>query len=100
MRKTGIARRSLGRALGLAGASMAAGSLSAAEKQHGEQGVYDVTQFGASGDGARLNTASIQKAVDACSAAGGGIVYVPPGNYLSGTIVLKDGVTLRLEAGA
>jgi len=42
----------------------------------------------------------VQEAVDACHARGGGTVYVPPGEYTTGTIVLKDNVTLWFEAGA
>ena len=61
--------------------------------------LYDVRGFGADGDGQTLCTNAIQKAVDKCSAAGGGVVYLPPGQFLSGTIRLKSGVTLRLDAG-
>jgi polygalacturonase len=60
----------------------------------------DVTEFGARGDGETLCTASIQEAIDRCAASGGGTVNVPPGTYLSGTLVLESGVTLHLEAGA
>jgi hypothetical protein len=42
----------------------------------------------------------VQKAIDACHALGGGTAYVPPGEYTTGTIVLRDNVTLWLEAGA
>ena len=45
-----------------------------------------VTDMGAKGDGVTLNTAAIQKAIDACHAGGGGKVIFPPGNYLTGTI--------------
>ena len=45
-------------------------------------------------------TKSIQSAIDACTAAGGGIVYVPPGAYTIGAIHLKDNVNLYLEGGA
>lgn len=62
--------------------------------------VYDVRQRGAAADGSTPATKAIQVAVDACAAAGGGTVYFPPGRYLSGTIVLKSGVALELEAGA
>src|SRR5262249_44281655 len=61
---------------------------------------FDVRQFGAKADGVRLDTVSIQSAMDACAQAGGGTVLFPAGNYLSGTIVLKSRVTLELEAGA
>ena len=62
--------------------------------------VFDVREHGAAADGSTLATKSIQRAVDACAAAGGGSVYFPPGRYLSGTIFLKSGVALDLEAGA
>jgi polygalacturonase len=62
--------------------------------------IVRVQEFGAVGDGTRLNTAAIQKTVDTCSASGGGCVYFSPGVYLSGTVFLKDNVRLVLEAGA
>ncbi len=62
--------------------------------------VYDVRVFGAKGDGHTLDTTAIQKAIDACSAAGGGMVYVPPGIYKAGTLCLRDNLTLYLEGGA
>jgi hypothetical protein len=43
---------------------------------------------------------SVQAAIDACAAEGGGVVYLPPGRYPSGPLWLKDNVELRLEAGA
>ncbi|HEX8465824.1 MAG TPA: glycosyl hydrolase family 28 protein, partial [Abditibacterium sp.] len=58
------------------------------------------TQFGVVGDGTTLNTLALQKLIDTCSAQGGGVVSLPAGRYLTGTIQLKDGVKLRLEAGA
>jgi polygalacturonase len=60
----------------------------------------DVTDFGAAGDGKTLDSAAIQKAIDAAHADGGGKVTVPRGTYLAGTIVLKDNITLHLGAGA
>ncbi|MFH1716651.1 MAG: glycosyl hydrolase family 28-related protein [Planctomycetota bacterium] len=63
-------------------------------------GVFDIRDYGAAGDGATLETPAIQKAIEACAAAGGGQVRFPPGRYLSGTIHLKSHVTLFLEAGA
>jgi polygalacturonase len=47
-----------------------------------------------------LDTQSIQKALDECASSGGGQVFFPPGRYLSGTIHLRSGVTLYLDAGA
>ena len=61
---------------------------------------FNVRNYGAAGDGKAKDTGAIQKAIDACFAARGGVVYLPPGDYLSGSIVLKSNVTLWLEAGA
>lgn len=61
---------------------------------------FDVRQYGAVGDGETLDTEAIQKAIDACSEAGGGRVVIPNGIFPSGTIFLKDGVTLYLSPGA
>lgn len=46
------------------------------------------------------NAASIQAAIDACSAKGGGVALVAPGTIISGPIWLKNNVELRLEPGA
>ncbi len=61
---------------------------------------YYASEFGAKADGRTLASASIQAAIDFASANGGGRVILTPGNYLTGTIYLKTGVTLHLEAGA
>lgn len=62
--------------------------------------IFNVKDFGATGNIGDKSTAPVQSAVEACFAAGGGTVYVPPGDYTVGTIQLKDNVTLHLEAGA
>lgn len=61
---------------------------------------FNVKKYGAKGNGKHLDTSAIQKAIDACSSAGGGIVIVPEGTYLSATIELKDNVDFHLEKGA
>lgn len=61
---------------------------------------YIITEFGAKADGITNNASSIQKAIDKASALGGGKVIIPAGNFASGTIVIKSGVNLHLEAGA
>lgn len=59
----------------------------------------DVRSFGAQADGRTLNTRALQRAIDAAHQAGGGIVSLPPGIFLSGGLVLRSRVTLHLEAG-
>jgi polygalacturonase len=61
---------------------------------------YNVRQFGAAGDGETPATAQLQAAIDACGRAGGGTVLVPPGGYVTGTLWMRSGVTLHLDAGA
>ena len=62
--------------------------------------VFHVTDYGAKGDGKTKNTAAFQKAIDACGAAGGGVVDVPPGRYLTGPLTLTSSLNLHLNAGA
>ncbi|MDP4292787.1 MAG: glycosyl hydrolase family 28 protein, partial [Bacteroidota bacterium] len=61
---------------------------------------YNISDFGAIGDGKFLCSSSIQKAIDECSASGGGVVLVPGGTFLTGTILLKDNVELHLDRDA
>ncbi len=62
-------------------------------------GVYNVREFGAAGDGESLDTEALQETIDRCHESGG-VVVVPPGTYLTGTLYLKSGVNLHLCAGA
>lgn len=59
-----------------------------------------VRSFGAKGDGKTDDTTAVQRAIDACAAAGGGAVVLPAGTYLCSPVFLKSNITLRLEAGA
>jgi polygalacturonase len=59
-----------------------------------------VTEFGAVGDGATLNTAKIQSAIDQISSKGGGTLVIPKGVFMSGAIFLKPRVHLHLDEGA
>lgn len=62
--------------------------------------IFDITTYGAVGDGSTMNTAAIQAAIDACNNAGGGTVQVPPGNFLTATVFMKDNVTISIDSGA
>ena len=62
--------------------------------------VYNILSYGAKGDGAFLNTQAIQSAIDDAHRNNGGRVVIPPGVFLSGSIVLKSGIELHLERGA
>jgi polygalacturonase len=62
--------------------------------------VFNVQDFGAVGDGKKMNTAALQKTIDACAASGGGTVFLPPGRYLTGGLLLKSFVTLQFAPGA
>src|SRR5579871_3566378 len=59
-----------------------------------------LSDYGANSNGHTLNTDAFQKAIQACAAAGGGHVIVPPGNWMTGPIELKSHVDLHLQAGA
>src|SRR5947208_4048013 len=66
-----------------------------------EQGhVFNVRDYGATGDGKSLDSAAIQKTLDACGDAGGGTVLLPSGTYLSRPLVLRTKTTLLVEKGA
>lgn len=65
-----------------------------------KQKVWDVQDYGALADGKTLNTEAIQNTIDACEKEGGGTVLVSGGVYVSGTILLKDNVNLKVEEGA
>lgn len=61
---------------------------------------FDVTDYGARGDGTTLDTPAIQKAIDACAEAGGGTVLFPTGRFLSANLTLKSNVTINLTPAA
>jgi hypothetical protein len=71
-----------------------------AAAQNGAFPVFNVRDYGATGQKADSAQVAIQKAIDACAAAGGGVVYLPPGEHTSGTIHLRSHVRLYIEAGA
>lgn len=62
--------------------------------------LFDVREFGALGDGRTDDTVAIQAGVDACAAAGGGIVRLHRGTFVSGGVRLRSHVELRLTSSA
>lgn len=99
----GISRRELIGKLGLAGGAATFAAAAAAQSKDkplpAGLPVFDVRAFGAAADGKTLNTTAIQSAVDACAGSGGGIVFFPPGRFLTGGIILKSRVTLHFSPG-
>lgn len=62
--------------------------------------MFNIRDFGAKGDKQANDQTSIQSAIETCHKSGGGTVYLPAGNYLSGALHLLDHVNLHLDAGA
>ena len=62
--------------------------------------VFNVKNYGALGDGKNLDSKAINLAIEAADKVGGGTVYVPAGNYWSGSIRLKSNIHLFIEQGA
>lgn len=61
--------------------------------------IYNVRDFGAKGDGKTLDSPAINAAIEAAVKDGGGLVLLPAGTYLSGSIRLKSNIDLHLAAG-
>ena len=74
-------------------------ALICASTAHSAAKTFFANDYGAQGDGKHLDTFSIQKAIDAASAAGG-TVTLKPGTYLTGALFLKSGVTFEVSEGA
>jgi polygalacturonase len=105
MRSDDGARR---RFLKTASAGLAGGALAAlprsgsAETSTGAatHGAYDVTAFGARGDGKTLDSPAVNQAIEAAASAGGGTVNFPAGTYPCYSIHLKSNVALHLSQGS
>jgi polygalacturonase len=61
---------------------------------------FRVTDYGADADGRKDSGEAIARAIDACTAAGGGRVTFPAGVFLTASIRLKSNVNLHLERGS
>jgi hypothetical protein len=70
-------------------------------RQYSSLPLFNITDYGAIGDNHTINTLAIQSAVNAASAALGGLVLIPPiGTFKTATISLADDVYLYIPAGA
>src|SRR5262249_27342296 len=99
-----------------AGISVLAGSIRRAEAAEGWDQVpgilariqaprfaqrdFEITRYGATGDGVRDSTECIPAALAACRRAGGGRVLFPAGIFMTGPIHLKSNVDLHISSGA
>jgi polygalacturonase len=61
---------------------------------------FNVTNYGAIGDGKTMNTSAIQKTIDTASAGGGGTVLIPAGKFLTGPFTLASSINLHLVKNA
>jgi polygalacturonase len=62
--------------------------------------IFNIQDYGARNDATAPATEAFRAAIQAAKAAGGGTVYVPAGNYVSGPIELVSNLVLYIEAGA
>ena len=83
--------------LGYAGLAKFGGPIGYAEAA---ADTFNVRDYGAKGDGEKLDTAAVNKAIDAAAAAGGGTVVFPAGSYLCYSIRLKSNIALLIDHGA
>jgi polygalacturonase len=64
------------------------------------QKIYNVKDYGATGDGKTDDAAAIQKAIDACSTSGGRVLFQSSHIFLAGPFNLKSNIEFYVEAGA
>ncbi len=93
-------QRHMGQSIGWLGIAVFGALLAPGARAEARPAIYNVKDFGATGNKADNAQRAIQTAVDACAKAGGGEVFVPAGEYTSGTIHLRSHVTVDIDAGA
>ena len=89
--------------LGAAAAALPAVSFAASKERSAivqSDVIFNIRNFGATGDGKTVDTPAVNRAIEAAEAAGGGVVVFPPGVYLCFSIHLKSHVHLHLEEGS
>ncbi len=65
-----------------------------------QNGQYDITDYIEKSGREVLITKEIQQLINQCSEAGGGTIYFPPGDYLTGSLMMKSNTFLHISAGA
>jgi polygalacturonase len=66
----------------------------------GHASAFNVREHGVVGDGQTLDSHALQSAIDLCAQRGGGTVYLPAGRYLTGSLFLRNNITLQIDSGA
>jgi parallel beta-helix repeat protein len=82
------------------GGSMQELAAGAPPSNHPRPLFFNLLDFGAIPDGKTLNTSAFVRAQKACAEAGGGIIHIPAGEFLSGPILLPSNTILYLAPGA
>jgi polygalacturonase len=84
----------------LIGSGAVAAARSVERGDAGHATTLDVRDFGAVGNGRTKDTRALQSAIDMAHRGGGGIVHVPAGTWISGTLHLRSDLTVELAPGA
>ncbi len=104
MSKHAVSRRQAIEILAGVAASLACGFGTAVRAQTTSGGAgrreFNVRDFGAAGDGISLDTAAIQRAINAASTVNGRVIVPGGGRYLTGTLELKGGIDFHLADDA
>ena len=100
MNRRSMIKSAVGLGAMVVGVSPVHSLLAYAGQNSSKTNIFDPRKFGAKGDGTSADTRAVQQAIDECSQSGGGTVSVSPGQYVIGTIVLKNNVNLFLQSGA
>lgn len=66
----------------------------------GRSSLFDVTRYGAKGDGVTDDAAAIQRAIDRAAEQGGTVLFPAGKTFLAGPVRLRGGVEYRLEPNA
>ena len=60
---------------------------------------YVVTDYGVDGWSTEVQTQALQAVIDRCAKDGGGVVVIPRGTFVSGSLFFKPGTNLLIEEG-